>query len=294
MLCSTVACYTSQRGDRPIHRLFACVKKSTSLVISIDRRVRMALDVTTHVRVDSPPPPCTILVRILTTLPKQMRHQTSPRYHCLSYDPSDCFALRERPALMYQNSPLWHIDAQERVTLLPPRHRLGPHQQRHDTYNYTRHMHFKKQQSPPPPSVTSKSVARKIPVLCRAWLSGCQNGRECQYTHSLEELLAPLYTEETLCTIEQEEGRRLDRKRCIYLAREITTCHCANTDCSMRGNDHMRNKEIVLHTQTRWQPLPAYYSVTCKQCHVVMSPFHMSLYHYAGEAAVAALPATHR
>ena len=102
-------------------------------------------------------------------------------------------------------------------------------------------------------------------------------------------MLAPLYTEEVLREIERKEARRLDRKRLLYLARAITIAHCDNRACPMRENDHMRNKEIVLHTRTEWQSPQPYCVVTCKHCRLVMSPHHhMSLYRYTdGDAAAA-------
>jgi len=110
---------------------------------------------------------------------------------------------------------------------------------------------------------------------------------ECPFPHTLDEMLGDFYTEETMQAIEtfyasqtqpyyqqqqQQQRARLDRKRFIYLKRELSTCVCEAINCPMRGNDHMKNKIIQVLTDPS-RPVTHYCTVRCKMCANVMRAF---------------------
>ena len=126
------------------------------------------------------------------------------------------------------------------------------------------------------------------------------NYGQCPFVHSLDELLGGFYTEEVMQAMETyytigkrrvlssyDDARsggssssgsssncsrvRLDRKRFIYLKREIDTCYCVSPACEMRGNDYMKNKKIQLYTECN-VPTP-YCTVTCKKCGTAMQTY---------------------
>jgi hypothetical protein len=139
--------------------------------------------------------------------------------------------------------------------------------------------------APPLPSLPQR---RKQKQLCYGWLSPCINYTECPFAHSLDDLLRDFYTEETMQAVEafyatqtqpyyqagvyQQQRARLDRKRFIYLKRELSTCACEAINCPMRGNDHMKNKTIQVLTDP-CRPVIHYCTVTCKMCTNMMRTF---------------------
>ena len=113
---------------------------------------------------------------------------------------------------------------------------------------------------------------KKIREICRYAPSNCRHGKQCQFPHTVAQLLAPMYEENRVAIIERTQSVTLCRERAVYLHQQIGLMKCGNARCLKRGNDAMHNKTIALYKQRGGRGLGYCIVTQCRTCQAPMSP----------------------
>ena len=124
--------------------------------------------------------------------------------------------------------------------------------------------------TPPPspkPTITyhTHNLDIRTHILCTSWYTGCKRGTKCLFMHSVEELVAPFYTEEALKECRKRMKPPIDETCASQICKMIYAAHCTNIGrCSAAGNPFMKNK-CVSTRRAASSGLP-HCRVLCKSC----------------------------
>lgn len=114
------------------------------------------------------------------------------------------------------------------------------------------------------------SLTKLKTKMCSSWLTvGCHLGNNCEFSHTLEDLIKQYYTKDIIDAIEANNVT-IDMGGYNQLCREIHIMYCTNEGCKSIGNDNMKNKAVTIYGLNSYNTLP-YCIILCKSCGYLLS-----------------------